>query len=257
VTQTFVTMANARIKPEPTLQNVLDEIEMYQVLLKSIYDSANPDEELKEEYEEKLAVLQGELETLQPQPMWDTLSSETSSQQGEADARSQSTLDVKDELSSTTSDQNLVPSVTTESPPNPSAQNEFLKSEQITDHNFLAGFASSSPSGNSAVNPGLPTRKRPFSGEHDYAFSKSRRATPSPAISAATTPSSTSDFDDILANLLGSDVRQEFKEYEKEQREWDARQEQERRDAELARSIQESWNLPVPLSRPQPSSTIP
>jgi SNF2 family DNA or RNA helicase len=252
-------MANNSIKPEPSLQNVLDDIEMYQVLLKSIYDSVNPDETLKAEYEEKLAGLQQELETLQPLPTWDAMSSETSSQDGEADARSQSTTTtgVKDELSSTTSDQNPYgPYVKTESNLDLDDNNAYTENEQSTIPTFLADVASTSPYGRSDQTPALPTRKRPFSGEHDYSFSKSKRATPSPAMSAGTTPSSVSEFDDMLSNLLGSDFKQEFKDYEREQREWDTRQEQERRDAELARSIQESWNSPMSFSKPQSFSTI-
>jgi SNF2 family DNA or RNA helicase len=251
-------MSNARIKPEPSLQNVLDDIEMYQVLLKSNYDSTDPDETLRDEYEQRLAALEEELETLQPLPRWDALSSETSSQQGEDDTTSQSTMNVRDEISSTTSDQNIddhpvKPGATQ----NPNTQDAYIKSQPIRKHSPLDDVFTGLPLSNSQQIPALPGRKRPFSGEHEYLFSKSMRATPSPAVSAATTPTSTSsEFGDILSNLLGSDVKKEYKDYEREQREWDARQEQERRDAEFARSIQESWNYPVAFLKPPHASTI-
>jgi SNF2 family DNA or RNA helicase len=247
-------MENGDTKPEHSLQNVLDDIEMYQVLLKSICDSAEPDEALRVEYEENLADLQQELEILQPLPTWDAMSSEASSQQGEVDARSQSTTDGL----STALDQNQDgPLLKPGSPHNPLRENSYITGEQSTDHWSSADFPPSSPFGPSRQVAGLPTRKRPFSGDHGFFFSKPRRATPSPAISTSTTPTSTtSEFDDVLSNLLGTDFKQEYKEYEREQREWDARQEQERRDAELARTIQESWNSPTAFSKPQPVPTI-
>lgn len=252
-------MANNIIKPEPSLQYVLDDIEMYQVLLKSIYDSASPDESLKAEYEDKLADLQQELETIQPLPTWDALSSETSSQEGEADARSPSTTTtgIKDDLSSTTSDQNLYGSlVKTETNLGADDDTAYFEDEGNTESTFVDNAAPPSPFGQFEQTSALPTRKRPFSGEHDCSFSKSMRATPSPALSAATTPSSASEYDDMLSNLLGSDFKQEFKDYEREQREWDTRQEQERRDAELARSIQESWNSSTTFPKPQSFPTF-
>jgi SNF2 family DNA or RNA helicase len=251
-------MANAGIKPEPSLQRVLEDIEIYQVLLKSISDSADPDEIAIAEYEERLAGLQAELNTLQPLPMWDGLSSETSSQQGDTDARSQTTQDVRDEYSSTTSDQNLDdPHGYPYATQNPLNGATYIKTERGKNQLPLADVTSDPSLGTSPQHSALPSRKRPFSGEHDYSLSKYMRATPSPAVSAAATPSSIeSEFDDILSNLLGADVKQEYKDYEREQREWDARQEQERRDAELARTIQESWNAPLTFSKPQAVSTF-
>jgi SNF2 family DNA or RNA helicase len=249
-------MANDRIKSEPSLQDIQDEIELYQVLLKSTCDSANPDEELIAEFEEKLAELQQQLETLQPLPQWDGTFSETSSQEDEADARSQSTTDVKDEVSSTTSYQNINESAgKTKQLHQLGVEDGFIKGEPSPSSSSLAGYRSASdPFGHNLT---LPTRKRPFSGDHDYSFSKSMRTTPSPAASAAATPNSaSSEFDDLVSKLLGEDVRFEYKDYEREQREWDARQEQERRDAELARSIQESWNSPIPPPMALPMSTI-
>jgi SNF2 family DNA or RNA helicase len=248
-------MASVRPKPEPSLQQVLDDIEMYQVLLKSIYDSGDPDETSRAEYEARLAVLQEEVETLQPMPAWDAFSSETSSQQGEGDARSSSTTN---EISSTTSYQNQDGRrAGSEESRTPNSQEAYIKHESERNHGLLADISPTSPFSRPQQSAILPSRKRPFSGQHDYLFSKSIRATPSPAVSAATTPSSTgSEFDDILSHLLGSDVKQDYKDYEREQREWDARQEQERRDAELAQTIQDSWNSPVTLTKPQPLSTI-
>lgn len=250
-------MATDRVKPEPSLQSVLDDMEMYQVLLKSVDDSAEPDDTLRTEYQEKLASLQQELDTLQPLPTWDTMSSDTSSPQAEIDARSLSTGDVGDEVSSTTSYNNLYPRSPNPESSYPATSRQANINERTASHAFLGDIVADRPVSRSSQTTAFPTRKRPFSGEHDYSFSKSRRATPSPAISAATTPTSTaSEFDDLLTNLLGDDVRQDYKDYEKEQREWDARQEQERRDAELARTIQESWNSPMASSKPQPSFTI-
>ncbi|ERF69085.1 hypothetical protein EPUS_01041 [Endocarpon pusillum Z07020] len=251
-------MADARIKPEPSLQNVQDDIEMYQVLLKSLYDSADPDETLKAEYEERLANLQEELEKLQPMPKWDAMSSDTSSQQGETDAMSQSTAYIKDDLSSTTSDHNPDdPQVKHESFQNPGTESAYVRRETGRNYGLAGDIVSGSPFNRSQPNPTLPNRKRPYSGEYNYPYSKSMRASPSPAVSAASTPHSTgSEFDDMMSNLLGAEVKQEYRDYEREQQEWDARQEQERRDAELARSIQESWNSPIVYSKPQTMSTF-
>lgn len=250
-------MSNMRVKPEPSLQHVLDSIEMYQVLLKSIDDSVHPDQTLKAEYEQRLAGLQEELETIQPLPLWDVMSSETSTQLGEADARSQSSADIKDTNPSSTSEQNLHgPLLEPEAVEYPGLEHAHIKSEAGRNHEILPAAAFSSPLDNSQQVAALTSRKRPYSGEQDYHLSKLMRA-PSPAVSAATTPSSTgSDFDEMLSSLLGAGVKQEYKDYEREQREWDARQEQERRDTELARSIQESWNSPVTFSKPPPIPTF-
>ena len=249
-------MSNARIKPEPSLQDVLDDIGMYQLLLKGIHGSTDSDKLMREEYEQRLAALEEELETLQPVPKWDV--SETSSQQGETDARSQSTLNAKDEISSTTSDQNI-----DDQPARPEAAQNFnhqdthIKCETSRKYSPLDDVFAVSSFARSQQIPARPGRKRPFSGEHETLFSKSMRATPSPALSAATTPTSTSsEFGDLLSNLLGPDVKSEYKDFEREQREWDARQEQERLDAEFARSIQDSWNSPVSFSKPHTTSTI-
>lgn len=251
-------MANIKNKPGPSLQDVLDDIEMYQVLLQSIHDSADPDPKAIAEYEERLADLREELETLRPFPTWDAMSSETSSQHEDTDARSHTTQDIKDELSSTTSDQNHDgPPTESEAPKDLNLESAPVKREIARNHGFLADVTSTSPFSQSRPMAALPSRKRPFSGEHDYSLSKLMRSTPSPAVSATTTPSSTgSEFDDILSNLLGSDVKQEYNDYEREQQDWDARQEQERRDAEFARTLHDSWNSPAPFQRPQPVSTI-
>lgn len=254
ISHAFANMASNITKPETSLQDVLGEIEMYQVLLKSAYDSVSPDEALKAEYEEKLATLEQELETLQPLPTWDAISSETSSEHGDADTRSQSTTTtgLKDDLSSTTSVQNQ--NGTQDKDESNLKLNEdkaYIGNGSSTNRRLLADVARTSPFGRLGQNLPLPTRKRPFSGQHDYTSSKSWRATPSPAISSATSPSSASEFDDLLSTLLGSDIQQDYRDYEKEQRDWDARQDQERRDEELARSIQESWNSPVSYPKPQ------
>lgn len=246
-------MENPRIEPESSLEHVLDEIDMYQVLLKSVHDSDNPDETAIAEYEERLADLREELETLQPLLNWDAMSSETNSQQGETEARSQSTAGLRDECSSTTSDQNLDhPFAKREAAQNHNLADVSIRSELGRNHGVPADAASRSPSTGSRHIEALPNRKRAFSGDHGYTLSKSIRATPSPAISTATTPSSTgSEFDDILSSLLGAGVKQEYKDYEREQRAWDARQEQERRDAEFARTLQESWDFSPLISKPQ------
>lgn len=105
----------------------------------------------------------------------------------------------------------------------------------------------------------LPNRKRPrdvFSSptEKDFPQNKSRRATPSPAVSAADTPEafSTDSFGDsdddfgsdpTLQRLLGEDYGVDMKVLRREQLKAEKalreRREQERRDEEFARSLQE------------------
>lgn len=101
----------------------------------------------------------------------------------------------------------------------------------------------------------LPNRsggKRPFDGNDEATREiKSRRTTPSPAITAPTTPSSTTDSfdydfgdDPILQQLLGTDLKEEMKDSRRYQKELERKKVQEQADEEFARSLQESWNQP-------------
>ena len=105
----------------------------------------------------------------------------------------------------------------------------------------------------------LPNRsggKRPLDNEKEpYAMSgrenKSRRATPSPAVTAPTTPSSTTDsldfelFDDpILQQLLGGNVKGQMRDSRKYEKELQLKREQEKADEDYARMLQEEFNLP-------------
>ena len=105
----------------------------------------------------------------------------------------------------------------------------------------------------------LPSRsggKRPFDSENDaYAAggreNKSRRTTPSPAVTAPTTPSSTTDSldfdfadDPVLQQLLGGDVKEQMRDSRRYEKELERKREQEKADEEYARMLQEEYNPP-------------
>ena len=109
----------------------------------------------------------------------------------------------------------------------------------------------------------LPSRKRQF--EHSdltpeyQQQAKSRKPTPSPNQSLASSPtiSSSDDFgdDEVLQRLFGRDIGNEYrglgKESKRAERELRERREQERRDEEMARALQDEWNQAQ--SQPPPS----
>jgi hypothetical protein len=87
---------------------------------------------------------------------------------------------------------------------------------------------------------------------------KSRRTTPSPAVTAPTTPSSTTDSfefdladDPLLQQLLAEGVKGQMRESRKYERELERKREQEKADEKLARMIQEEYKPPqVSFSKP-------
>jgi hypothetical protein len=87
---------------------------------------------------------------------------------------------------------------------------------------------------------------------------KSRRTTPSPAVTAPTTPSSTPDSfdfdfadDPVLQQLLGDGVKEQMRESHKYEKELEQKREQEKADEELAHMLQEEYNLPqISFSKP-------
>ena len=112
----------------------------------------------------------------------------------------------------------------------------------------------------------LPTRsggKRPVDENDPYAMNgrenKSRRTTPSPAVTAPTTPSSTTDsldydFDDpFLQQLLGGNVKEQMQDSRKYEKELQRKREQEKADEEYARILQEEFN-PPPISVSNPNN---
>jgi hypothetical protein len=100
------------------------------------------------------------------------------------------------------------------------------------------------------------SRKRPLDCENEaYARSgreiKSRRTTPSPAVTAPTTPSSASDScdfgfgdDPILQKLLGGDLKDQMRDSRKYEKELEQKREQEKADEEFARMLSEQYNPP-------------
>ena len=113
----------------------------------------------------------------------------------------------------------------------------------------------------------LPSRsgvKRPFDGENDgYATggrgNKSRRTTPSPAVTAPTTPSSTTDSfdfdfadDPVLQQLLGGDLKEQMQDSHRYEKELERKREQEKTDEEYAHMLQDRYNLPqASFSKPK------
>jgi hypothetical protein len=80
---------------------------------------------------------------------------------------------------------------------------------------------------------------------------KSRRTTPSPAVTAPTTPSSTADSfdfdfadDPVLQQLLGEDVKEQLRDSRNYEKELERKREQEKADEDLARMLQEQYNPP-------------
>ncbi|KAL8903274.1 MAG: hypothetical protein Q9207_004043, partial [Kuettlingeria erythrocarpa] len=94
---------------------------------------------------------------------------------------------------------------------------------------------------------------------------KSRRTTPSPALTGNTTPGSSdaldfSQYPDLL-QLLGEDPKghwsEQWVEQEAREREYQARKEQERMDAEFARQLSETFNFEPPAQLTGPSQPCP
>jgi hypothetical protein len=89
---------------------------------------------------------------------------------------------------------------------------------------------------------------------------KSRRTTPSPAVTAPATPSSTTDSfdfgfadDPLLQQLLGEGIKDQMRESRKYEKELEQKREQEKADEKLARILQEGYKPPQALF-PQPAN---
>lgn len=132
-------------------------------------------------------------------------------------------------------------------------------SPSLTNLNTDHGFDFPSPSFLASSNP----RKRRHESMNRPSLSaesiaKSRRTTPSPALTGNTTPASFASFDfsqdPYLVQLLGGNPRDHMAEMVEEQkaqeRELQARREQERLDAEFARQLAETPQDGQPIIRP-------
>lgn len=120
----------------------------------------------------------------------------------------------------------------------------------------------------------LPNRKRPRDvlsspTDSDFPHIKSRRTTPSPAVSASDTPEDTStddldesddDIDPTLKRLLGEEFGGDLKIMRREQRKAEKalqeRREQERRDEEYARLCEQDQDVVSPQVASQPSNHL-
>jgi hypothetical protein len=230
---------------DSSLEELLQEIIFHESILRNLVK--NPTAHSAEEREviqNVLDELRAKLETIQPLPDW-----------GEVEH---------------TADDDFQPSLGTQTPPVDEPSN-------ATHLQYLGGCASPrtprpNSSSGSQKSSGfseysnhespfltLPSRsggKRPFDGEHDgYATgsrgNKSRRTTPSPAVTAPTTPSSTTgsfDFDfaddPVLQQLLGGDLKEQMQDSRRYEKELERKREQEKADEEYARVLQDGYNLP-------------
>jgi hypothetical protein len=230
---------------DSSLEELLQEIIFHESILRNLVKNptANSAEE-REVIQNVLDELRAKLETIQPLPDW-----------GEVEH---------------TADDDFQPSLGTQTPPVDEPSN-------ATHLQYLGGCASPrtprpNSSSGSQKSSGfseysnhespfltLPSRsggKRPFDGEHDgYATgsrgNKSRRTTPSPAVTAPTTPSSTTgsfDFDfaddPVLQQLLGGDLKEQMQDSRRYEKELERKREQEKADEEYARVLQDGYNLP-------------
>ena len=105
-------------------------------------------------------------------------------------------------------------------------------------------------------------RKRPtdvLDPDLEYPDSKSRRPTPSPAVTAAPSPYSATDSsefdcdDAVLRSILGDDYKEEAKKNKEYLRAQEAKRKQEAEDEAHARRLQESFDFPV-ISQPTPQA---
>ena len=95
------------------------------------------------------------------------------------------------------------------------------------------------------------------------AAAKSRRTTPSPAVTGNTTPASLGSFDLMqeqhILELLGGNPKEDMAsvmaEQEAQERELQARKEQERKDAKFAQQLYDSWNQTQPNRPMEPYRT--
>src|SRR5271154_3792978 len=238
---------------DSSLEELLQEIIFHESILRNLVK--NPTAHSAEEREviqNVLDELRAKLETIQPLPDW-----------GEVEH---------------TGDDDFQPSLRTQTPP-------VDEPSDATHLQYLGGCASPrtprpNSSSGSQKSSGfseysnhespfltLPNRsggKRPFDGENDeYATggrgNKSRRTTPSPAVTAPTTPSSITDSfdfdfadDPVLQQLLGGDLKEQMQDSRRYEKELERKREQEKADEECAHMLQDGYNLPqASFSKPK------
>ena len=133
------------------------------------------------------------------------------------------------------------------------AESWMFPNLDMNSHEASASATSTVPSHHSTPCPDKSRKRdRGSSSSTNDHVAKSRRATPSPAVTGVTTPASPDSFDfeenSELSRLLGGDPKQHLREMREEQRREEealrARREQELRDEEFARQLDEAENSP-------------
>jgi hypothetical protein len=230
---------------DSSLEELLQEIIFHESILRNLVKNPTTNSvEEREVIQNVLDELRAKLETIQPLPDWAEVEH--------------------------TSDDDLQPSLATQTPsvdePSDATQQPYLDgpaSPSTPRPNSSSGSQKSSGFSeySSQESPflTLPSRsgcKRPFDGENEgYTTggrgNKSRRTTPSPVVTAPTTPASTTDSldfdftdDPVLQQLLGGDLKEQMQDSRKYEKELERKREQERADEEYARTLQDGYNLP-------------
>ena len=218
---------DTEIDPQRTLflAALIHEIDLLRALLNSIDESSEPDEKLRRQYATKLKELEKELDQVQTSISQPKMSLP-------AHLQGESRRIGHEKVGSSIASNQSQDGYTSSSETQPVTQ--WGSGVEISSSEYAA--APSTPS------LSLPSRKRQLSCEQGQSCNKARRPIASPSFAESSPQHSTLANDDILGALLGSDYVQDLHEYEKEQAQWDLRQQQERKDAELARSLQDSWD---------------
>ena len=240
------------------IQNIVAQIDLYESWLQSIKETDDSDDVgLQAIYiEENLQELRQELRRLQPQRFWGDAA---------ADHEQGGSL----EQTQTPSSNGSYHSSQIRPNSSHSSTGPALVSHETS--NFMSapdgGF--SNYSNHELPYLTLPNRsggKRPLSNHDDFESfqrgGKSRKTTPSPAITAPSTPASNADSfdydfgdDPMLEQLLGENLKEELRSSRQYAKELEMKQEQEKRDEEYARSLQEQWN-PLPMATSKPVSSM-
>lgn len=139
--------------------------------------------------------------------------------------------------------------------PRPNSSSSSQRNSHFTEHSNYESPSLALPSRFGGKRRSDETGNEPYrrSGREN----KSRRTTPSPAVTAPTTPSSTTDSfdfdfadDPLLQQLLGEGIKDQMRESRRYERELERRREQEKADEELARILQEHKPPHVSFSKP-------
>lgn len=230
---------------DSSLEELLQEIIFHENMLRNLVKTptANSAEE-REVIQNVLDELRAKLETIQPLPDW-----------GEVEHTGDD--DPQPSLGTQTPSVDE-PSEATQQPyPDGSASPCTPRPNSSSGSQKSSGFSEYSSQESPFLT--LPSRsgcKRPFDGENDGCAiggrgNKSRRTTPSPAVTAPTTPASTADSfdfdfadDPVLQQLLGGDLKEQMQDSHKYEKELERKREQEKADEEYARMLQDGYSLP-------------